>query len=46
MFWNEQYVLESFLTYNQELKIIAALNYLKTHHSELLYTKLPLPEKY
>jgi predicted O-methyltransferase YrrM len=42
MFWNEQYILEAFLTCNQEFTIIGALNYLKSHHPELLYAKLPI----
>lgn len=29
--WNEQYLLEAFLTYNNRFKIIGSLNYL-THH--------------
>jgi predicted O-methyltransferase YrrM len=35
-FWNEQYLLEAFLTGNHEWKVIGALNYL--HHSQ--YDKL------
>lgn len=31
-FWNEQYLLEAFLTNNREWKIIGALNYLHHHH--------------
>lgn len=46
MFWNEQYLLEAFLTCNQEFEIIGALNYLKTHYANALYSKLPLLEKY
>lgn len=46
MFWNEQYILEAFLTCNREFEIIAALNYLKSHHPDLLYKKLPLLDKY
>ena len=30
-FWNEQYLLEAFLSHNREWKIIGALNYL--HHN-------------
>lgn len=30
-FWNEQYLLEAFLTGNPEWKILAAVNYLKHH---------------
>lgn len=31
-FWNEQYLLEAFLTSNSDWKIIGALNYLHHHH--------------
>jgi len=31
-FWNEQYLLEAFLTNNSKWKIIAGLNFLKTNH--------------
>jgi len=30
--WNEQYLLEAFLTFNSEYKIIASLNYLKHNY--------------
>jgi len=45
MFWNEQYILEAFLTCNHEFKIIGALNYLKTHYPLEVYAKLPVLEK-
>ena len=45
MFWNEQYILEAFLTCNQEFKIIGALNYLKNHYPQEMYAKLPLLDK-
>lgn len=35
-FWNEQYLLEAFLTHNSAWQIIGALNYLKAHHYEKL----------
>lgn len=38
-FWNEQYLLEAFLTCNDEWKIIGALNYLKHNHYSLLKSK-------
>jgi predicted O-methyltransferase YrrM len=44
-FWNEQYVLEAFLTLNKEFKIVAALNYLFHHHQEALYKACPLLAK-
>ncbi len=37
--WNEQYLLEAFLTHNREWKILAALNHLQHHHGELLREK-------
>jgi len=34
-FWNEQYLLEAFLTHNPDWEIIGALNYLHHHHDVL-----------
>lgn len=47
MFWNEQYLLEAFLTSNRDWKIIGALNYLHHHHYKKLKEKCPFltPEK-
>jgi predicted O-methyltransferase YrrM len=42
MFWNEQYILESFLTCNPSFEIIGALNYLKIHYAQAVYAKLPV----
>lgn len=42
MFWNEQYILEAFLSCNPEFEIIGALNYLKSHYPGEMYTKLPV----
>jgi hypothetical protein len=39
LFWNEQYLLEAFLTSNHEWKIIGALNYLHHNHYEKLKEK-------
>lgn len=36
LFWNEQYILEAFLTHNKDWKIISAVNYLKHQHFEKL----------
>ncbi|QXE92339.1 class I SAM-dependent methyltransferase [Geomonas subterranea] len=41
-FWNEQYLLEAFLTLNREFRIIGAVNYLKQHHFDLLSAKCPV----
>lgn len=38
-FWNEQYLLEAFLTSNQEWEIIGSLNYLQHHHHQELKEK-------
>lgn len=40
-FWNEQYLLEAFLTCNRDWKIIGALNYLHHNHFEMLQAKCP-----
>jgi hypothetical protein len=40
-FWNEQYLLEAFLSFNSEWKIIGALNFLCHNHFELLQEKCP-----
>lgn len=42
MFWNEQYILEAFLSCNQDFEIIGALNYLKSHYPNELFAKLPV----
>jgi hypothetical protein len=40
-FWNEQYLLEAFLTCNRDWKILGALNYLHHNHFEALRAKCP-----
>jgi predicted O-methyltransferase YrrM len=42
LFWNEQYLLEAFLSCNNEFVIIGALNFLKTHFPDKLNAKLPV----
>ena len=46
-FWNEQYLLEAFLTHNNTWKIVGALNYLHHNHYEKLKTVAPylMPER-
>lgn len=46
VFWNEQYLLEAFLTLNPDWKIIGALNYLHNDHFDKLKAVCPflLPE--
>ena len=41
LFWNEQYLLEAFLSHNNDFKIIGALNFLRHKHYELLKEKCP-----
>lgn len=41
LFWNEQYLLEAFLTLNRDWKVIGALNFLRHHHYEELKDKCP-----
>jgi len=40
--WNEQYLLEAFLTFNDKFKIIGALNYLSHNYTKQLSEKCPL----
>lgn len=40
-FWNEQYLLEAFLSHNSTWKIIGALNYLHHNHHEKLKSVAP-----
>lgn len=40
--WNEQYFVEAFLAYNDEFRIVGALNYLKHHHWEIVQKQFPV----
>jgi hypothetical protein len=40
-FWNEQYLLEAFLSHNERWKIIGALNFLHSHYYESLKAVAP-----
>ena len=40
-FWNEQYLLEAFLSHNNDWRIIGALNYLHHNHYEKLKSVAP-----
>jgi predicted O-methyltransferase YrrM len=42
VFWNEQYLLEAFLSCNDHFSIIGGLHYLKKHHAEKMMDKLPV----
>lgn len=44
--WNEQYLLEAFLTFNKEFRIIGALNYLALYHAGELGNSCPLYNKH
>jgi hypothetical protein len=39
--WNEQYLVEAFLTHNRDWEILGALNYLQHHHPEALRRVCP-----
>ncbi len=41
MLWNEQYLLEAFLTNNKEWKVLGAINFLKHHYFESLHRVCP-----
>ncbi len=41
-FWNEQYLVEAFLTGNRDFKIVGALNFLKHHHADEIKRRFPL----
>lgn len=43
--WNEQYLLEAFLTFNEKFRIIGALNYLSHNHREPFSQKCPIFDK-
>ena len=47
LFWNEQYLLEAFLTNNSSWAIVGSLNYLRHHHYESLRAAAPFltPER-
>jgi predicted O-methyltransferase YrrM len=40
--WNEQYILEAFLTLNKDYRIIGALNYLTHHYQNQFSDKCPI----
>jgi hypothetical protein len=41
-FWNEQYLVEAFLSFNRSFEIIGALGYLATHHPRELAAAFPV----
>jgi hypothetical protein len=42
LFWNEQYLVEAFLSFNNDFKIIGALNFLYHNYNYLLVEKFPI----
>jgi hypothetical protein len=40
--WNEQYLVEAFLTHNRDWRVLGALNYLTHHHASALKPVTPL----
>jgi hypothetical protein len=45
LLWNEQYLLEAFISFNSHFEIVAALNYLKHRHPEKLANVCPVLAK-
>jgi len=41
-FWNEQYLVEAFLSFNSQYEVMAALNFLKHHHPAELADSCPV----
>ena len=41
-FWNEQYLLEAFLSFNNNFRIIGATNYLSHKYYDLFASKCPI----
>ena len=44
-FWNEQYLLEAFMTFNHDFEVIGALNYLTHHYYEQFAEKCPIMKR-
>lgn len=42
LFWNEQYLLEAFLSFNSAFEVVGAVNYLMHHHGGSLLKKCPI----
>jgi hypothetical protein len=41
-FWNEQYLLEAYLCFNESFEVVAAVNWLKNNHFDLLCACCPV----
>jgi len=46
IFWNEQYILEAFLMFNKNFKIIGALNFLANNYTDMFLNKSPVLKEY
>ncbi|HET9985400.1 MAG TPA: class I SAM-dependent methyltransferase [Longimicrobiales bacterium] len=42
LLWNEQYLVEAFLSFNTRFRIVGALNFLAHHHREALAARFPV----
>jgi hypothetical protein len=42
LFWNEQYLVEAFLSFNSSFEVIGAVNYLKRHYPDELKAAFPV----
>jgi predicted O-methyltransferase YrrM len=40
--WNEQYLLEAFLSFNLQFRVVGALNFLKHHYRDAIGERLPI----
>lgn len=45
-FWNEQYLVQAFLAFNDHFQILMAINYLRKHHVETLQKTFPYCPNY
>ena len=41
-FWNEQYLVEAFLSFNSAFRVVGAVNFLAHHHRDQIETKCPV----
>lgn len=46
LFWNEQYLLEVFLSHNKNYKVICSLNFLKNNYWDYIKNYLPVLNEY
>ncbi|MCX7736698.1 MAG: class I SAM-dependent methyltransferase [Candidatus Kapabacteria bacterium] len=46
LFWNEQYLLEAFLSHNKDYKVVCSLNFLKNNYWDNIKNYLPVLNEY